>query len=563
MTARIHRLTPLALAVALASSPASALTLGELETRSALGQPFQGRILLSNLGETSADEIKPAIATQEQYNQLNVRNAYLHTQFRLALVEDAGQSYIEVRSPDTVDEPILNFVLTVRWPKGHMAKEFLVLLDPPALQPARRTLRAPQPRPKPVASGDSYRTQSGDSLWLIAQSLKPANVSMSRAMNALFELNPDAFINGNRNLLRRGYLLQLPSWTAPTITTPTAKPVLPEAEAQLPALDPASEPSVSPISQPTEESAAPTEPTATTEAGAIRTRIDTVNERVETLQTELATNQAKLTAMQAQLEQLILLQQQLLSTQAELINSTQQAQIAVEGKASAQSPITQPDQTSAGTESSNLTPAPAAPTEQSIQPPVQEAQPAQPVETPLAASEEQPATQPAAASPANRWLFYLAALLLGAIMFWLAWRRRTLATDDDTTIDEPVTPQSDMPQAITENTPETASELGEDDDSDPEWLQVAANDGHNTHADPLLDANIYLVYGRLDEADRLLAKALHNEPERVDLRLLQLKLYQQQNDRQRFEDAANQLEPLADEYERRQIGQLRDKFPNV
>ena len=58
---------------------------------------------------------------------------------------------------------------------------------------------------------DYYVVQPGDTLWEIAQRVRPDNsVSMNQVMLALQDLNPDAFINGNINRLKRGEVLRVP-----------------------------------------------------------------------------------------------------------------------------------------------------------------------------------------------------------------------------------------------------------------------------------------------------------------------------------------------------------------
>ncbi|MCE8014736.1 hypothetical protein HOP62_01435 [Halomonas sp. MCCC 1A17488] len=53
---------------------------------------------------------------------------------------------------------------------------------------------------------------SGDTLWSVASRLRPdAGVSMDQMMVALVEANPDAFPSGNINAMRAGYTLTVPS----------------------------------------------------------------------------------------------------------------------------------------------------------------------------------------------------------------------------------------------------------------------------------------------------------------------------------------------------------------
>ena len=60
-------------------------------------------------------------------------------------------------------------------------------------------------------SGDRYEVRSNDTLWEIALRARPdSSVSVHQSMMALYRANPEAFINGNINRLRRGQVLRVP-----------------------------------------------------------------------------------------------------------------------------------------------------------------------------------------------------------------------------------------------------------------------------------------------------------------------------------------------------------------
>ncbi|AFT70906.1 hypothetical protein B5T_02636 [Alloalcanivorax dieselolei B5] len=61
-------------------------------------------------------------------------------------------------------------------------------------------------------SNDRYRVRSSDTLWRIAADHRPGGgVSVQQMMMAIQEMNPEAFIDGNINLVREGAVLRLPS----------------------------------------------------------------------------------------------------------------------------------------------------------------------------------------------------------------------------------------------------------------------------------------------------------------------------------------------------------------
>lgn len=73
---------------------------------------------------------------------------------------------------------------------------------------------APMPAPAPVpaaAPGDLGPVADGQTLWSIASAVRPdPSVTVNQVMLALQRANPDAFIDGNINQLKRGAVLRIP-----------------------------------------------------------------------------------------------------------------------------------------------------------------------------------------------------------------------------------------------------------------------------------------------------------------------------------------------------------------
>ncbi len=102
---------------------------------------------------------------------------------------------------------------TVAAPSGAPAAASPPAAAPPA--PAPRPTPAPAPAveaaPRPAA-GDQYGpVGSGETLWAIAQQVRPdAAISMNQTMLALLRANPEAFVGQNINRLKRGAVLRIP-----------------------------------------------------------------------------------------------------------------------------------------------------------------------------------------------------------------------------------------------------------------------------------------------------------------------------------------------------------------
>lgn len=240
-----------------------ALAVKDVQTKSALGEPFQAEVELADLGDLNADEIKVSLATQEDFDRLGIERVYFLSDLRFdVIVNQSGRSFIKVSTNKPVREPYLDFVVRIAWPGNVRLQNVTALLDPPvvadsksatvnqpvttapapvvpvvktetvapapaptrqpapepvvATKPVEKKPVAPAPRVEPVArpatpssSAGEYRVQAGDTLSRIAS--KQTGSSSAQALIAIQRANPDAFANGNINQLRRGQVLRIPS----------------------------------------------------------------------------------------------------------------------------------------------------------------------------------------------------------------------------------------------------------------------------------------------------------------------------------------------------------------
>lgn len=84
----------------------------------------------------------------------------------------------------------------------------------PASQPAASTAsqRAASSQIDQALQGDEYFTQRNDTLWVIAKRhAAGTDLSVNQTMTAIQQENPHAFINNNINLLKQGVVLRLPA----------------------------------------------------------------------------------------------------------------------------------------------------------------------------------------------------------------------------------------------------------------------------------------------------------------------------------------------------------------
>ena len=229
----------LALAGGLGSGVAQALGLGEIEIQSYLNQPMNAEIDVNRLDGVSPNDIIVNLASEQDFERVGLRRDFFLTRLNFEVTTAPnGELVISVTSSEPVREPYLNFLVEVTWPSGRVMREYSVLVDPPVYaedsgvsEPVqttqtRQTQTTSQPRDTAdqgtrPASGDAPTTrsavsgtlevQASDTLWEIAERVRPdTSVSMEQVMLAIQDLNPDAFINGNINRIKRGEILRVP-----------------------------------------------------------------------------------------------------------------------------------------------------------------------------------------------------------------------------------------------------------------------------------------------------------------------------------------------------------------
>lgn len=241
----VKRLAPVLAGLALCVPVAGyALGLGNITMNSALNQPLDAEIELLSVQSGDLDNLVVRLGAAEDFERVGADRSAMLTRINFAVAtKPDGTPYVKMTTTQAVTEPFLDFVVEARWPRGRILREFTVLVDPPVLtdeSPAqirqaavapqieaadgaidtrnqdffrRDTPSAPvdqmapiQARPGELAYGPvKYK----DTLWAIADAMKPAGTSTNQMMVALLRQNPQAFYNGNVNQLKAGFVLRV------------------------------------------------------------------------------------------------------------------------------------------------------------------------------------------------------------------------------------------------------------------------------------------------------------------------------------------------------------------
>jgi pilus assembly protein FimV len=236
------------LALALGSSQAAALELGQIQVKSALGQPLLAEIPVNPDSPAELQNLTARLASAEDAAQAGVA-AGPTIPLQFAVVDGAnGKKVIRITSAAPVNDPYLDLLVEVNNAAGRSLREFTILLDPPgsaagnvpatraptqsagksshratatppaasssestaaAQAPAEPKPAKPAPAPR-AAAGGSITVERGQTLSGIARETAPQGVDMNQMLLALKTANPDAFYRDNINALKSGAVLRVP-----------------------------------------------------------------------------------------------------------------------------------------------------------------------------------------------------------------------------------------------------------------------------------------------------------------------------------------------------------------
>ena len=258
------RIGALASAIALLGSMASleahALALGQINVQSALGESLRAEIDIADINTEEASSLRVGIASAEVFKAAGLEYTAALAGLDVKLQRRAdGRFYLRLSSNHAITEPFVDLILEAKWPSGHVTRDYTMLLDPPNLhanstamatpispmlsqapvssaglpasaspptRPARPVATLKATASKPPASermpvgARQLEVKPGDTASGIAAQNKPANVSLDQMLVALLRSNPNAFVGGNINVIKSGAVLDMPDAEAANALTP-------------------------------------------------------------------------------------------------------------------------------------------------------------------------------------------------------------------------------------------------------------------------------------------------------------------------------------------------------
>ena len=256
---------------------AHAAGLGKLTIVSALGQPLLAEVDLISVQEHELAALKVRIASPEAFTKANVQYSPALIGVRLSVERRSdGGPYIKIISTRPVNEPFIDLLVELSWPQGHLVREYTALIDPPGYTPGAPIVQVVPPvelapavtlesqapastapvEAKPAATAPAVtraaapvRTpesqalaptapvkarpaakapavtraaapagaeskeygpvKRGDTLSKIAARVKPEGVTLEQMLVSLYHANREAF-GDNMNILYAGSMLRIP-----------------------------------------------------------------------------------------------------------------------------------------------------------------------------------------------------------------------------------------------------------------------------------------------------------------------------------------------------------------
>ncbi|CAH1194412.1 Motility protein FimV [Candidatus Nitrotoga sp. BS] len=257
------------------SSYTHAISMGDINVTNTLGEPMNVLIELGTARKDEISSLSARLAPPEVFADAGLDYPSELPPLKFKIETNAnGEPYIKVTSMQPINQPFVNLLVELTWSSGKLLREYTFLLDPPGYvptlpQPAKVQPVAPRivdvaelepkatekaiesPFPSTALMMDEKKAADtivekkaveevvketpasvnkpkessnvalgtitvirGDTLSDLALQTKSPDVSLERALVALYHANADAFDGKNMNRLKTGKILRMPEQSA-------------------------------------------------------------------------------------------------------------------------------------------------------------------------------------------------------------------------------------------------------------------------------------------------------------------------------------------------------------
>jgi pilus assembly protein FimV len=230
----VFAVSVLALSALAVMPSAYAVGLGEITVNSSLNEPLSANIQIINSTDLQDNQVLVSLASAEAFERAGVSRDFFLSRLQFSMGRDsANQRIIKIISDQPVVEPYLDFLVQLQWPEGRVMRSYTLLLDLPIYredQSAAVDVTPPESSSpttqstvadtgvvdraalnRVALSGDQHQVILGDTLWNVAERLRPIGATVLQTMDSLYQQNATAFSDGDANRLMKGAVLRLPS----------------------------------------------------------------------------------------------------------------------------------------------------------------------------------------------------------------------------------------------------------------------------------------------------------------------------------------------------------------
>lgn len=231
---------------------AGALGLGDIHVRSAMGQKLDAEIEFSALTAVEAESLTIKLAAPETFVQAGIDYSPVLRSIRFAMVKKGDRQVIQLSSDLAISDPFLNLLIELNTSGNRTLRQYAVLLDPPVIADSPLVVNAPETlaqsdgaplgksplvaetKTAPVAAAlikvppataatttttttnttntttATHVVKRGEALAGIAAARREEGASIDQMLLALQRANPQAFVDNNINRLKAGSVLRMP-----------------------------------------------------------------------------------------------------------------------------------------------------------------------------------------------------------------------------------------------------------------------------------------------------------------------------------------------------------------
>jgi len=235
------------------TSSVGAVALGEMRALSALGEPLKLQLVLADLGTVNPADVRVVLAPADDYSRLGLIPPLGAEQWQVDMQNGKALSAL-ITSAAVSQEPNVSFLVQLQWPGNIRVQQVTAVLLPaisaateqaavepvlPAASTATEVIpvggtavAVPTPVAEPPANERASgveqiatepaiaHVRAGDTLSKLAKSWYLPQASLLQRQQVLAASNPQLFIHGNINQLKRGVIVRYPLPQGVTLPAP-------------------------------------------------------------------------------------------------------------------------------------------------------------------------------------------------------------------------------------------------------------------------------------------------------------------------------------------------------